>query len=290
MKFIDKSVRRNDFNQFSIRYLKNHLIGGRIVPSVADKKTFDNSHFSKANYKHGTSTKPKGWLNILLEEQNGLCCYCMRRFSGGDVSVEHIIPESFTGLNATNEYNFYSNISNDIKNYVELGSTVVTRTFANASDLDLLTKFPHLIAHSNLTAACIVSPKGTEIGCCCNNRRGNTRILPLMLMPSVDSIVKYETDGTMSILYSDDAISVQTLVALNINNETLKEVRHLWYLAKTSKIKPQGSENLPNRMRLLCGYFHKAFFAELDAKYQKYADTDMYWNLFLQYDWFWSYY
>ena len=111
-----------------------------------------------------------------------------------------------------------------------------------------------------------------------------------MLMPNVVQIVKYEIDGTMSIVYSDVAISVQTLTALNINNDTLKEVRHLWYLAKTNNTKPQGNENLPNRMRLLSGYFQKTFFAQVDQKFKKYAEIDLYWEMFLQYDWFWGYY
>lgn len=301
MKYIDKSGHQNEFNEYTVKFLQDcRTPNGSLYPDPSKRECYEN--FSSNKYRKGTvfpEPAKAGWLQILLEEQNKYCCYCMRRLEEGEVSVEHVVPESFDGLNEQEEYTFYASHAGCIGNYVELGNVVAQQNFPTEESVAALTKFPHLIAHSNLTAACMwKKPNGEEIGCCCNNKRHNKRILPLMLMPDVEQQVHYSTDGTLQVLYPNtDNIVVETINHLNINNDTLKEIRHIWYLISLTTFDYDHIRSLDKveRSALFKNLFLKNSFAEVEEKFRKFAhgigsQTPIYWNLLIKYDWYLYYY
>lgn len=301
MKYIDKSGRRDEFNEYTVKFLQDcRTPEGRFYPCPSNTECYES--FSNRKYKRGVvfpDPAKTGWLQILLDEQDRYCCYCMRRLEEDEVSVEHVVPESLEGFDEREEFGFYAAHADCIDNHVALGSEVAQQAFPTNESVAALTKFPHLIAHSNLTAACMwKKTSGEEIGCCCNNSRQNNRILPFMLMPDVEQHVIYSTDGTLQVLYPNtDNIVVDTIKRLNINNDTLKEIRHIWYLISLTQYNYHYIANLDEveRSALFKTLFLKNSFAEVEERYRKYAhginsQTPVYWNLLMKYDWYLDYY
>lgn len=300
MKYLDKTYYQKEFDEYTVRFLTDERKADGSIRKISDgKKCYDR--FSKPAYKKGKAfgnPDKTGWLDVLIKEQSDRCCYCMRRVVRDEISVEHVLPESFEGLDELQEYEFYASQSPSIRNHVELASRFAVRRFAGGAEISVLTCFPHPIAHGNLTVACMNKKDGQEIGCCCNNHRGNARILPLMLMSDVEEHVGYTSDGTMQITYPNtDNIVIDTIQRLNINNGTLKEVRSIWCKISATEYEPAtlSSFNLAQRMSMFKQLFGTNTFSEIPEQYRKYANatdsgTPDYWNLLMQYDWFLDYY
>lgn len=294
MKRIDKSQYREEFNVYSRDYLKDHLNRrGVFVPKLADKKTYTDK-FSATKYKktaHPANNRLQGWREILLAETNGRCCYCMRHLDKDVMSFEHIVPE----ICEEADYDYYAEKSVDIREYVMLGIKFDQEAQNGLIDIDSLTKFPHLIAHSNLFPAC----QDTCNGCSCNNHRKNYKIIPLMLMSDIEDKVNYTEEGEMELLYDEDEDKMvsKTLTHLDINMGILKTIRKLWYKF--------------SRKQIFVRWDHAIDYGEMDALMRRALDlstTDIIpieyqdlirqeddgslknFSLFLQYNWFYNYY
>jgi hypothetical protein len=80
-----------------------------------------------------------------------------------------------------------------------------------------------------------------------------------------------------------------------LNNETLKEIRSIWYRLSRVNRNIVDAVNMPVNERI--EWFKSAYstdnFAELPKDVRKYAGissgTDTYWKLLLAYDWFYYY-
>lgn len=288
MKGINKNTLRLDFNIYCIQFLKDRRNRQRIfLPNLKNAESY--RRFSDKKYRKTaipTDSQFGGWQQILLEEQVCRCCYCMRSLTNNDLSIEHLVPKSFEGLNETDEFDFYCKMSPEINDHVMLGSAF--DSIAKDIDLDNIIKYPHTIAHSNLFITC----KDNETGCSCNHDRGNKRILPFMLMEDTDSWIKYTELGELKLSFPDVDISLSTLDNLNINTETLQQIRYLWYLFSRIKVKLDTSSTVSFQQKedFLKSAFRKDNFIDVDVKFQKYLTNDYYWNLFLQYNWFYQYY
>lgn len=290
MKYIDKSIHRNEFDVYTRQYLnKARTEDGDFIPKLASKSTYDG--FSKKDYKSTSipaGTPYKGWLDLLLREQDCRCCYCMRELAAEEVSVEHLVPESFDGLDEIEEYEFYSSKARSILDYVMTGNAFDTMAREGLIDIDSLTQMPHLIAHSNLFPAC----KTDCVGCSCNNNRGNKRILPLMLMEDVDEWMYYDENGELFLKYHETQIADDTILHLDINTQTQKEIRHLWYLFSQKKIEPNVAReaSFTEKEQLMKTAFDVEEIMNLPSNFLKYFTDEGYWKLFLQYNWFYNYY
>ena len=246
------------------------------------------TNFCNNPYRHG-------WESLLLAEQENRCCYCMRRIEQGETSVEHVIPESFTNLVEADEYAFYTQHSPILSDHVELAS--VFAQYPNLTDqyIDTVQKLPHLVAYANLMAACKGVSGNDEKGCCCNNVRGNKRILPLPLMSDAAQYVEYDEDGRISINFpADKKLASQTISTLQLNLDTLKDVRSLWHLAsKTAYTSDDiAGMDINARRELFCLMFQRDDVTTIDERYRKYIApaNETYWKIFLKYDWFLGYY
>ena len=298
MKRINKTSNRDTFNIYSKDYLSdNQNKKGVFVPNLSDKKSFKK--FSDKKYKttaHPAGSTPDGWLKILLDETEGLCCYCMRHLPADEVSVEHLIPENFGGLENTDEfqeYEYYAQNAPDILNNVVLGSVFDEEAKRTFIDIEGIIRYTHLVAHSNLFPAC----QDNSPGCSCNRHRDNNRILPMMLIDGIENKVEYTPEGKMELHHEDDQMVKQTLTHLDINSPTLISIRKLWY-----KFSRKG---------VFCEWNHTVTYPEMDNMVRIALDlaiTDIipseYWDLlkeesdgslknfqlFLQYNWFYTYY
>lgn len=288
MKQIDKDEHRDEFDIYTNKYLYNaQTVQGDFYPKLSHKESY--SCFSDKRYKSQNiaSSAFNGWLDILMHEQevDGIsrCCYCMRELKGNDISVEHLIPESFEGLDEKEEYKFYCKYSSQLKEHVALGSTLDKISHRLRIDASILKRKPHLIAHSNLFPAC-----KKDFGCSCNNDRHNYRILPLMLMQDVEKWVVYEKNGEVKILHPDILSVMETYKNLQINGTTLVQIRHLWYLFSRKLIKPT-SQDATNEDRMR-SFVEEAFDGDIDGDYIQYYSNEYYRQLVPQYNWFYTYY
>lgn len=296
MKHIDKNPLRSYFDAYTRRYLHDASPEGVFFPELSSKTTYSN--FNKAEYKDSSipeGTPYKGWLEVLLAEQNHLCCYCMRHIEKQDVSVEHLVPESLPRDKAEEEYDYYASFSAEISEHVMTGQAFDKLAVETDVDIEHLERMPHLIAHSNLFPAC----NAKRYACSCNNHRKSERILPLMLMTDIEENVEYTENGEMALLYeeTEDKMVERTNTALDINSKRLRSIRKLWY-----KFSRKG---------LFCEWNHTVTYPEMDnmvrialdlaitdvipIEYQdllkEEADGSLKnFSLFLQYNWFYNYY
>lgn len=286
MKISDKLLHLQQGEGYTRQFLVDCLTEqGEYYPPVDKIESY--TCFCKKEYR-------SSWEPELLSEQDYRCCYCMQRIEHGKISVEHIIPESFDGLDDEEEYSFYVQHSSILKNHVELAKVFAKRAISTETIINT-GKLPHIVAYANLLAACKGVGGFCEEGCCCNNYRGNLRILPLPLMQNVEDFVEYDEDGTISIKYTlDKEMSAKTISNLHLNDSTLKEIRSIWYRASklAYSFEEIASFNPMARRNFFCQIFQCKDLTTISENYQKYINpgNDTYWTVFLRYDWFLGYY
>lgn len=208
----------------------------------------------------------------LIREQNGKCCYCMRSIDQSQATIEHIIPQNKC-------------TSDDLKYYQSTYDVLSCRNIKYLED-DCLSKlnyppYPHTIAYENLTVSCNGILGQSKCSKCCNNPRGNKRFIPLMYIENINSIIKYTKSG---IIYSDNnELYGNTIDLLNLNDETLVEVRAFWAIV-SNEIESTIEVTKP----ILIDILEKN--SQLSSKYEKFWDVDLYFKLFKEYCWFRDYY
>lgn len=88
MQYINKELNRESGNNITNAYLHDIWI--------EDEQRYPvdyNDSFKKLPNK--ANSYYKQMTQVLLNNQNHYCCYCMRRLTGeGDTTLEHIIPQT----------------------------------------------------------------------------------------------------------------------------------------------------------------------------------------------------
>lgn len=256
------------------------------IPEVDLESSFDS--YRANNYR-------KQWLPLLLQEQNGVCCYCMRTLGpGARINIEHIVPK------VTDEDMFarYVSASAVIKRHVMHASDYKLRV-KKIEDIELYAEMPHMIAHTNLLATCNGTRNSLRKWCCCNNLRGNDYIRPMMLNPGEEHLVRYDENGIMYIHPAEDSWSG---ILKELNTETYQEIRTVWrHIAVNTGIdirdfNSETTSELPFRINLFKSAFKVDNFLDIDEQYRRYAGelkpngNMFYWDLLVAYKWFLEYY
>lgn len=303
MRYIDKTLNLEEGNSYSSDFLCESFNEDDkcFYPTISSKQAYEN--FSNKKYRYGDKSH-RGFEPLLVEEQKNYCCYCMGKIESHNVTLEHIIPESFdVNQNPNNEFAYYTGYAPILSLNVELASTFTKKQFFTKEDIKKIEKYPHLISYVNIAASChgIIDKKdGTS--CFCNNPRGNKRIIPLMLMENSPSIVTYNQLGIINInLKKEEAES--TIKALQLNNDTLQEIRMLWYkISRTSRTVMDviSISSLKDKIILFKEIFNTNDYTTLEDKWKSYVPVPqlnnidqsetVYWNLFIKYEWFYEYY
>lgn len=237
----------------------------------------------------------------------------MGKIASGNVALEHIIPESFNSCqDPEEEFAYYAGYAPVLSDNVELSDKFSEHDFNTKEEIKDISKYPHLISYVNIVASChgIIDKKdGTS--CFCNHPRGNKRIIPLMLMESTPQTVSYNQLGIIHIDLSSIAEKKETeraeetgktIDALQLNNDTLQEIRVLWYkISRTPKTIDEivSITHPKDRIGLLKEIFLTDDYTTLEQKWKKYApipqsdntsQSAAYWELFVKYEWFYNYY
>lgn len=293
MRYIDKNGTHNEAHSINVLFILECLSNGW---TIAHKKcTFQSFNSDQKGYR-------SQWHNLLNNEQQGRCCYCMKRLNPSNVSIEHIIPRAFTVSKNALEYRQYVQDAPVLGDFVMLADDYKCQLDAGTLNIATEQRMNHLVGLANLLLAC-PEPKSEMnkehldwLGCNCNNARGKKYLLPIMLTPNVDTDIKYSVDGSFYFIdnkkYPESRSGVQFLLH-HLNTDSLKEVRHLWY--KLSKTSLQDSTmlktaELKDRIQFFKDAFETDNFEKIEEKYKKYAaigtDTDLYWRMLLAFDWF----
>lgn len=231
------------------------------------------------------------WIPLLLNEQDGRCCYCMRKLDDRKLNVEHVVPRSAKGESGQREYERYASNAPAIRDHVALVDNMPA--IVGINDIDKIEKMPHAIAHSNLLASCNgVSGLEKDGVCCCNEARKNNYLLPLMLMEDGPERVRYSKMGIMYL--TEEEASWETVID-KLNGDSLQQIRSVWYHLSTTSYTVddiEGMSNMKDRMTLFKEAFAIDDFELLDEELQKYAGIEsiVYWDILMNYDWFYNFY
>ena len=291
MEYIDKSHFLGREQEIDRNFLEEcfNEDSKSFYPEIDTDQSYSN--FSNRTYRKGTD----GWERLLLEEQDGRCCYCMKKLQVGALNIEHVIPRNIQAKDDGEEFAKYINASPFLEQNVELASDFAKKQFTNKEELSEVTKFPHRIALPNLLASCNGKFGKPSDGCCCNNARSNDYLLPLMLMPEAKQHIRYDRRSGIIVMYPEEKSWEKLLQTLN--DDTYKEIRLLWYKAwlHKDKIKLESLADYDTKERTL--FLNLIFdvdnFTQISEEYQKYAGIltgdSTYWKLFLDFDWFFNY-
>lgn len=286
MQYINKELNRESGNNITNAYLHDIWI--------EDEQRYPvdyNDSFKKLPNK--ANSYYKQMTQVLLNNQNHYCCYCMRRLTGeGDTTLEHIIPQTAD----ENDARYYQKDEFPwLKRNIKLSVL-----FSHEQNPDL-TQMPHSVCYDNLVASCHgkfpIAKKEADIetdGHCCNHPRGVKRALPLYFLTNIDTIIMYEING--SILANPDSPwceeAKELIQSAQLTWETLSDIRALWYVLRDidiDQIKADGKDE-QSRKDLIQDNLYLTEYSEerinaLIAKFTK----KQYWECFLLYDWFHSY-
>ena len=249
----------------------------RFLPSLQDEECFNRFRSHDAGIK-----------SLLLREQGGRCCYCMRRISADakDSNIEHLVPKRC----AEEDFAYYANYSDLLNHHVCHSKIFEGRNHTDKKAVARAGKLPHMVAYENLVASCIDSNH-------CNSARGNEKIPPLPIIRDIENRYFYSKVGRIVSLEEESEYD-KALDVLGLNCELLRLIRLLWRKAVDTGYNIAQITSLKaveERQLFLCHVFGKQSITDLRAEWLIFAPvaengSTHYWDMFMMYDWFYDYY
>lgn len=302
MKWINKATHRVAGNQVSKDYLDNccKRADGRYHNVRYDKRD-SGTGLCFCNANHGAYRKEM--TKILLNNQNGYCCYCMRKLKTSQdeidsdevITREHIIPRDFTQAQNRKVQDYYQNCPN-----LAADKVILTDEFESATCTQTLPPFPHIIAYDNLVASCngtfpyVRNASGGKSKICCNEARKSNDAFPVYFINNIEEMIDYKENGDIYIkttVNRDNRNRIEDVIKhANLACDMLKDIRRLWFiLSHVPKERIYGSTTGSQRDALLSEMLYKTeYFDEhtpyLHDNYQK----DDFWHTFMLYDYFYD--
>ena len=212
MLYIDKSKHREEGLQITKDYLQTCCLGtdGRYHNIRYDNRD-SGTNQTFCGYNHRVFRKRL--INVLLENQHNLCCYCLRKLKTNQreedsdkvVTLEHIIPRSYTRAN-NQELSYYQNVPE-----LSLTEVVVTDEYESLNNNQGGTAQPHKVAYNNLVASCngtfpyVRNENEGKSKLCCNEFRKNEKAYPIYFIENIHQYIDYQSDGNVyGVCYSND--------------------------------------------------------------------------------------
>lgn len=197
MLYIDKSKHRQTGNE-----IVDELLGKAWNPAEKEYQKADYEGLGEKKYRIP-------FIQLIISEQLGLCCYCMKKISEKNITLEHIIPHKIK-LSDLNLPRYFKNL--ELENHV-IHKDNFDKTIRQIPPK----KYPHDIAHSNLVGSCNSNTH-------CNHYRGNDFVYPLFYDIQIMQKIKYDKTGRI-----DTEDYEETCNALGIStNRNLILIRKLW--------------------------------------------------------------
>ena len=213
----------------------------------------------------------------LLQENEGRCCYCMRDIKG--TTLEYVVPRS---INDKSEYERYLVLDSELQN----AAMVLEEDFLQAPTI--IPPYPHTIAYENLVPSCFGN-FGSETAKCCNNKRGDLFIHPLIFRKTIEDEIEYKTNG--SVVWknepydpNDPQALVSTITILGLDCLELKAIRMIWCHLATNGLSYANvdrKEVIYTLISNLSRYEDKGLLEMLCN-----FESDEYWSLIAKYSYF----
>ena len=288
MRYLDKQLNLADGEGYTRDYLEDSfdVISNSFLPSLQSEEAFNR--FRNQQYKSHSPHADSDFKSLLLREQEGRCCYCMRRI-GPDVkdsNIEHLVPKKSPAA----EFTYYASYSGLLNYHVCHSQEFEGRSYTSKQAVIRSRTLPHMVAYGNLVASCMDIHH-------CNNARGSERIPPLPIVQGIEGKYFYSPAGMM-VTEDLDAEYDRAIGVLKLNYETLILIRLLWRKVVSSVYTPDqvvALSDVSDKQSFLCKVFGKASITDLSPKWQNFAPisdngSTYYWDLFVRYDWFYYYY
>jgi hypothetical protein len=242
-----------------------------------------NNNYHKNLYSKFKNPRRQEFINLLLEEQNNRCCYCMKNLDvqKDNISLEHLIPQSIVAKSEFDEYINSETVLNE-------ENVCLENDFIKSAN-PKVPPFPHTVAYQNLVVSCsgvdcpskIKREKPTH----CNEFRGKKNITPIVLYKTINDDIEYRDNGF--VLWKNETEDFPTIEKLGLNDVTLKMIRHIWLYASDKGI------NLLNVTTHEKDEFLYDLIAEIDSKEDdillSFFENEQRWDLLKHYDYFASY-
>lgn len=226
---------------------------------------------------------------LLMKEQKGLCCYCMRRMTAGgtnsNVTCEHVMPRH---VKPEDRAFYYARINTFRK---QVRPLLLDYGSAESKKRCHVRPYPHFCAYENLVLSCngciyqTSDPETedmTKLHQTCNLKRGNKRVEPIFFYRLGKRDWRYECDGLITCNRRFD----ESVDALDLENPTLVLMRKAWAdLPADWSIKDvqQAIDNEEMRQDIIASM-------NLTLHEQMKLQNKLYWQIFSEYDWFAGYY
>ncbi|MBQ0075469.1 MAG: hypothetical protein KBT34_14915 [Prevotella sp.] len=270
MEYIDKSI--NEVQGDGI--VKDFLAEVHAVANTYDvgHGLYDVIRFgSFAHYFHDIR-------NILYSEQNGRCCYCMRRLADKNKSVEHLIEKTFRPTDKWQDYMTPSTILNR--------KVCLEREFIKANQANGYSKFPHSVAYQNMVLSCKGwMPDNYADSKTCNLKRQHHLVAPFVLVDTINHDFYYKRNG-FAYWDNDPHVNDPAINILKLNHNTLRMIRRIWFYAKDNHI---DILKVTDRQAFLYGMLDVQIYDfDKDNTWSKMLLflRDNYWNMLLEFDYF----
>lgn len=214
---------------------------------------------------------------VLMPEQEGRCCYCMRNLQkSGKATVEHIMPNHAADKKELDEYR---------SRPTELDGLPHPDDFKSMNPV-VYPPHPHSIAYQNLVLSCdgdIFKENSRPV--CCNLKRRHTFLHPFILYHDIEEKFFYTEDGMAE--WTDDPEPPESkgnaMRILGLNIPVLRMIRRIWFFCNDNNLHPvrDGKETILNTM---IGYLASSNLTEEEINMLLNFKKDKYWNLLLEYD------
>lgn len=274
MKFIDKTLKKEEGEQIVTEFLDCFHKRTGAYPSDmfnAFSTEIDDAH------EHARFRK-RLVESVLMPEQNGLCCYCMRKLSECQkVTIEHIMPNHAKDKEELDEYRTRK---------TELDGLPHPDEFRLQTPI-AYPPHPHPIAYQNLILSCdgdLFKEKNAR-PVCCNLKREHRFLPPFVLYNDIMHRFNYTVDGMAEWL--DDPEPPESrknaMRILGLNNYLLRMVRRIWFFCIDYNLNPRVDRK-DDIINTMLGYLASQNITEQETNMLLNFKKDKYWKLLLEYD------
>lgn len=273
MKHIDKSLKKQQGEQIITDFLNRFYNRTGTYPNdmySAFSSEIDDAH-------NHVKFRQRLMDEVLTPEQEGLCCYCMRKLSAcNKVTVEHIMPNHAINKVELDEYRTRA---------TELDGLPHPDDFKSQNPI-VYPPHPHSIAYQNLILSCDGDFfKENTKPMCCNLKRKHQFLLPFVLYSNITQTFVYTVDGTAEWIENPEPPESprNAIKILNLNNSVLKMIRRIWFFCKDNGIdlRYAGKDFVVNTMM---GYLASPNITEKEINMLLNFKKDKYWKLLFEYD------
>lgn len=307
MKWINKETHKSEADKVVREYLDNCCLrpDGRYANVRYDSKRDGGTGPCFCQADGGLYRRRL--TNILLDNQNGCCCYCMRKiktaqreeYSDEVVTREHIIPRGFTRNNKHTVTSYYQQSPELASDKVILTDEFEDVTHDQRADLP---PYPHKVAYNNLVASCngtfpyIRNDRQNKPKICCNECRVEHDAFPVYFMQDIETYIDYRPNGEVQAkthIPQDIQNKINDVITnARLDCDPLKEIRRLWYiLSHECKENIYSCRTVEQRDYLLSKMLYKSeFFTESNAALHEKFIKEEFWQTFMLYDYFYDVY